>query len=117
MAIMQRLKKWLGIQSPSTRLTREKEAFEAEYEKFERQYAEFKRIAAQIGNPRTLETIKAELMSDGVKLIPAGDKRFDAAMEHYIASGEGLWALLDAAHAQGVRQAIKIIDKAEEGNL
>ena len=117
MAIMQKIKKWLGIKSPSTRLTEEKEAFEAEYEKFERQYAEFKRIAAQIGNPRTLETIKAELMSDGVKLIPAGDKRFDAAMEHYIASGEGLWALLDAAHAQGVRQAIEIIDKAEEGTL
>ena len=117
MGIKQKIKKWLGVQSPSARLTREKEAFEAEYEKFERQYAEFKRIAAQIGNPRTLETIKAELMSDGVKLIPAGDKRFDAAMEHYIASGEGLWALLDAAHAQGVRQAIGIINKAEEGNL
>jgi hypothetical protein len=117
MAIMQKFKKWLGIQSPSARLTREKEAFEAEYEKFERQYAEFKRIAAQIGNPRTLETIKAELMSDGVKLIPAGDKRFDAAMEHYIASGEGLWALLDAAHAQGVRQAIDLINRAEEGDL
>lgn len=117
MAIMQKFKKWLGIQSPSERLTREKEAFEAEYEKFERQYADFKRIAAQIGDPRTLETIKAELMSDGVKLISSGDKRFDAAMEHYIASGEGLWALLDAAHAQGVRQAINLIDKAEEGNL
>lgn len=117
MTIMQKIKKWLKIQSPSARLTREKEAFESEYANFERQYAEFKRIAAQIGNPRTLETIKAELMSDGVKLIPSGDKRFDAAMEHYIASGEGLWALLDAAHAQGVRQAIEIINKAEEGNL
>ena len=117
MTIMQKIKKWLKIQSPSARLAREKETFEAEYEKFERQYAEFKRIAAQIGNPWTLETIKAELMSDGVKLITEGDKRFDAAMEHYIASGEGLWALLDAAHAQGVRQAIEIIDKAEEGNL
>ena len=112
MTIRQKLIEWLGGCSAEQRV-----AFDIEYANFERQYAEFKRIAAQIGNPRTLETIKAELMSDGVKLIPSGDKRFDAAMEHYIASYEGLWALLDAAHAQGVRQAIEIINKAEEGNL
>ena len=112
MKIKQKIIELLGGCSAEQRI-----AFDIEYANFERQYEDFKRIAAQIGNPRTLETIKAELMSDGVKLISAGDKRFDAAMEHYIASGEGLWALLDAAHAQGVRQAIDLIDKAEEGNL
>lgn len=108
MGIKQKIIEWLGGCSMD---------FEKQYANFEKQYRDFKRIAAQIGNPRTLETIKAELMSDNTKLIPAGDKRFDEAMEHYIASGEGLWALLDAAHAQGVRQAISLIDKAEEGNL
>lgn len=112
MTIRQKLIGWLGGCSAEQRI-----AFDIEYANFERQYEEFKHIAAQIGNPRTLETIKAELMSDNTKLIPAGDKRFDEAMEHYIASGEGLWALLDAAHAQGVRQAISLIDKAEEGDL
>jgi hypothetical protein len=108
MAIRQKLIEWLGGCSLD---------FEKQYANFEKQYRDFKHIAAQIGNPRTLETIKAELMSDSTKLMPAGDKRFDTAMEHYIASGEGLWALLDAAHAQGVRQAIDLINKAEEGDL
>lgn len=112
MTIRQKLIEWLGGCSVEQRI-----AFDIEYANFEKQYEDFKRVAAQIGNPRTLETIKAELMSDETKLITEGDKRFDAAMEHYIASGEGLWALLDAAHAQGVRQAISLIDKAEEGNL
>jgi hypothetical protein len=112
MGIKQKVIEWLGGCS-----AKQVERFETEYKNFEKQYEDFKYIAAQIGNPRTLETIKAELMSDSTKLMPAGDKRFDAAMEHYIASGEGLWALLDAAHAQGVRQAIDLINKAEEGDL
>ncbi len=112
MKIRQKLIEWLGGCSAEQRI-----AFDIEYTNFEKQYEEFKTIAAQIGTPQTLEAIKAELMSDSTKLISEGDKKFDEAMEHYIASGEGLWALLDAAHAQGVRQAIDLINKAEEGNL